>query len=128
MKQVSWFTEKGGSSGVTSKSEQKMNRDYSHTHIYVLLLFICWPELPSDVDFFGFALLTLEDVMWLRDTVLGKETLLKILIQVQAPKHIPCTLSPTHLSGTSAQKRTHLTALNVINAIALKTSRVKMQC
>lgn len=97
---------------------------FANTHCFLISGQNC---LKTWIFFLVFPLLTLEDVMWLRDTVLGKETLLKIPFQIQSPKHIPCTLSPTDLSGTSAQELAHLTALNVINAIALKTSRVKMQ-
>lgn len=46
--------------------------------------------------------------MWLRDTVLEKETQLKIVMQVQALKHIPGMLSPTDLSGTPAQELKHI--------------------
>lgn len=46
--------------------------------------------------------------MWLKDTVLEKETQLKTVMQVQAAKHIPCMLSPTDLSGTSAQELKHI--------------------
>lgn len=81
---------------------------FTLTQLGFFFPFICWPELPSDLDFFGFVLLKLEAVMWLRDTVLEKETQLKTVMQVQAPKHIPCMLSPTDLSGTSAQELKHI--------------------
>lgn len=119
---------KGRSSEVTSKSVQKMNGVYSHTHTYIYFSpFYLLARAAFRPGFFGFVLLKLEAAMWLRDTVLGKETQLRIDIQVQAPKHIPWMLSPTDLSGTSAQELTHLTALSIINAIPLKISRAKVQ-
>lgn len=117
--------EKGGSSGVTSKREQKMNRAYSHTLFF--LPFYLLARTAFRPGCFGFILLKLKAFMWLRDIVLGKETQLRTVTQVQIPKSIPCILSPTDLSGTLAQAHTDLTALNVTNAIPLKISRPKVQ-
>lgn len=121
--------EKGGSSEVTSKSEQKMNRVYSHAHTNIYFFPLLFAFLYSE----GQNCLQTW-IFWFCPAETGTCHVVKRHYvrkrdpsqNSQAPKHIPCMLSSTDLSGTSAQELTHITALNVINAIPLKISRAKV--
>lgn len=125
---VSWLWKKEG----PLKSHQKVSRKWTgciHTHKYVffpLLFAFLYSEGQNCLQ---------TSIFWFCPVETGSCHVVKRHCvrkrdpaqNSQAPKHIPHMLSSTDLSGISAQELTHITALNVINAIALKISRAKVQ-